>query len=378
MTLPTRRPQTGYMVATIVDPLKGSSAWGERESISFVRELIRRHSDLPSYVIGRFRGPKAQTNALWREYRNYILQGLSYFDAASSVRDRSACLLLYYALMNFAKAELLVTNPSLIVGKRVAHGLSFDPIKARKVTSDALLAKGGVFSMLYQNRVGRPLPVPQRLPIERLLRNISELGTQLRDVGFGSCAVIPLFHVVAIGATSTWPVISMFTAIESKSSTGKLFLKVFRPVETNKMTWREEFSISRRAFANPITYESIDVAPRPHHNFFNSSGALAITWRLKDILSPSVSFGADGLLTPSLYSSKLLPMPASLARYATIYYASSLVRYRPSMFDERSTPENAYLFDAIARECALPILVDALNGLEGRTQMFHDDESFRA
>src|ERR1039457_5238180 len=111
-----------------------------------------------------------------------------------------------------------------------------------------------------------------------------------------------------------------------------------------------------------------------HYQFVGSAGN---TWRIKDILSPSVSAGADGLITPSIYSSKLLPMPASLARYATIYYASSLVRYRPSIFDAQSAPENAYLFDAIARECALPILVDALTGLEGRAQMFYGDESLR-
>lgn len=378
MPLPARRPQSGFMITTVVDPAKGSTSWGERASIPLVRESLRRHSDLPSYGMTRFQGTRAQKNTLWREYRNYILQGLSYFDAATSISDRSACLLLYYALLNFAKAELLVANPSQIIGQRVAHGLSFNPIKAKKVTSDALLVQDGVFRMLYEARVGRPLSTRQRLPIQRLLRNIPELATQLQDVKFGSCAVIPLFHLIAVDATSAWPVLLMFTAIDPNNSTGKLFHKVFRPVQTNRMTWREEFSLSRRAMGNPVIYESIDVAANPSPNIFNDWGARAITWRIRDILSPSVSVGADGLITPSLYTSKLLSMPTSLARYATIYYASSLVRYRPSIFDERSAPENAYLFDAIARECALPVLVDALNGLEGRTQTFYGDESLRA
>jgi hypothetical protein len=327
--------------------------------------------------MARFQGTQAQKRALWREYRNYILQALSYFDAAINVPDRSACLLLYYAMLNFAKAELLVTNPSQIIGQRVAHGLSFSPIKAKKVTSDALLVQNGVFRMLYEKRVGQQLSLGQRLPIQRLLRNIPEIASQIQDVKFDPCAVIPLFHMISIDATSAWAVLLMWTAISPTSSTGNLFHKVFRQVELNVLTWREEFGLSRRAVGTPIVYQSIDVATHPSSSIINLWGAQAITWRIKDILSPSVSAGADGLITPSIYSSKLLPMPASLARYATIYYASSLVRYRPSIFDAQSAPENAYLFDAIARECALPILVDALTGLEGRAQMFYGDESLR-
>jgi hypothetical protein len=70
-------------------------------------------------------------------------------------------------------------------------------------------------------------------------------------------------------------------------------------------------------------------------------------------------------------------MPASLARYTIIFYASSLVRYRPSLFDAQSSPQNAYLFEAIARECALPLLVDSLAGLEGKPQLFYPDDALR-
>jgi hypothetical protein len=66
-------------------------------------------------------------------------------------------------------------------------------------------------------------------------------------------------------------------------------------------------------------------------------------------------------------------MPASLARYALMFYASSLVRYRPAMFDAQLFPEQAYLFDAIARECVLPILVDTLSMFEGKPQLFNSD-----
>jgi hypothetical protein len=79
----------------------------------------------------------------------------------------------------------------------------------------------------------------------------------------------------------------------------------------------------------------------------------------------------DAFLAPSFYKDRLLVMPPSLCRYAISFYASSLVRYRPSMFDSEKYPEQAYMFDAIARECALTMLIDTLAGLEGREQFYH-------
>jgi len=70
----------------------------------------------------------------------------------------------------------------------------------------------------------------------------------------------------------------------------------------------------------------------------------------------------------------MLPMPPSLARYALIYYASSLVRYKPQFFDSTLLPNQAYLFNAISRECALPLLEDVVASVEGRWNLFHPKE----
>jgi hypothetical protein len=317
----------------------------------------------------KFTGTKAQRKSLWGEYRNFVIQAISYFDAATKVSDRSACLLLYYAMLNFAKAELAVTDPSKVIGKRIGHGLSFNPVKAKRVSSDSLLVQDGVFRILYEKRVGKNLGLHQRLPVGRLLRNIPEIATQLQDVKFSPTAVKPLFHQICIDASSAWSVLMTWPQVDPKNVSGRLFHRVFQQVQTN-FDWRQEFAMSARMTVEPAMYESVEKAANFSPNLPNIMGAHALTWRIKDILSPSLDEGVDGQITPSLYASTLLPMPASLARYATIYYASSLVRYRPSIFDARTAPENSYLFDAIARECALPILVDALSALEGQTQVF--------
>jgi hypothetical protein len=255
--------------------------------------------------------------------------------------------------------------------------LSYNPVKAKKVSSDFLTVADGVFSLLYEKRVGRKIPNRQMLPVVRLLRNIPEVATQLRDTHLGESATSPLFHNVVTDGRSAWPMLLAFSAIRAGATTDRIFYRNFRLVETDSLTWRARFGFSARVSARPFIYESIDIVSNPSPNSVDVRGAQAITWRLKDVLSSSNNGNADGILTPSLYSSKMLPMPASLARYAVIFYASSLVRYRPSMFDERTAPGNAFLFDSIARECAIHLLIDSLIGLEGQLQSFYDNGSVR-
>ena len=104
-----------------------------------------------------------------------------------------------------------------------------------------------------------------------------------------------------------------------------------------------------------------------HHN----------AWSARDILETAATGTFDAWLSPSLYRAKMLPMPPSLASYAVTYYASSLVRYRPSMFDSQISPQYAYLFDALAGECAVPMLTDTLLALTKRLHFFTPDGTFR-
>jgi hypothetical protein len=47
------------------------------------------------------------------------------------------------------------------------------------------------------------------------------------------------------------------------------------------------------------------------------------------------------------------------------------------MFDTQIAPEQAYLFDALARECAVPILIDTVSGLTGVDHLFVPDGALR-
>jgi hypothetical protein len=142
------------------------------------------------------------------------------------------------------------------------------------------------------------------------------------------------------------------------------------------MEWKKLFGLNDRVGSAPYMFESNRSAPNGAFPL-NEHGAQTITWEISNILSRTTHESFDAWVTPSLYSRDFIPMPASLARYALMYYASSLVRYRPSMLDPQLFPEQSYLFDAIARECAIPMLIDTLSELEGQDQIFIAPGAYR-
>ena len=204
---------------------------------------------------------------------------------------------------------------------------------------------------------------------------------EVADAGLGSCRVGGVIQMIASNDTYTWPVLALYEADLRTlgKSTRDLFLRTFEEVRVDQFTaaLREQLGISRRSGSVPKVYQSRTVASNAAPGQMNPIGALEITWRVKDLLGLRTTEQFDAFFVPSLYNERLVIMPPSLCRYAIAFYASSLVRYRPYVFDSERYPEQAYMFDAIARKCALPMLIDTLCGLEGRDYWFYASDAMR-
>jgi hypothetical protein len=375
MPLPNARPFTAF---NTVPPVRSGSEpflWSEEASAALLMEALGRHSALKSVGTAKMSGSATHINRLWINYRNFVRQAMSNFGAAMGVGNRSSSLLYYYAMLNFAKAELLNQHHTQILDQLIKHGLSFHPVRAKSVAGDYLKVTSGVFPLLYERRTGYTLPVGTRLPLKRLLCAIPEIGTQLGDSGFADANFATAdVAIVSNNATQeTWILMRVDPNFIKNSSATKLkVLKYFKEVEAPQ-TWKDIFSISKRLMLPlPIFLESKRVLPSAAPLI---SDTLAILDDISDVFDVMVDGAADAIFTP--YLPNKLVMPPSLARYAVTYYASSLVRYRPSAFDADRSPEQAYLFDAVARECALPMLIDTLTQLEGRPQLFFPGGSLR-
>lgn len=150
MPLPEHRPFNSWIISPIHDRANPPKYWSESASTPLLLENLRRHAEIATVGRQRFPGSLSQKNKLWLEYRNFMRQALSNFQAAMSVPNRSSCLLYYYAMLNFAKAELLTVRPADIQG-RVHHGLSFSPGRhGKSVAGDSLKVCKG-YSRGYMN-----------------------------------------------------------------------------------------------------------------------------------------------------------------------------------------------------------------------------------
>jgi hypothetical protein len=350
-------------------------------SAAVLLEAIRSEAELRSVARTRFPGPRPSTSFQWRQYSNLVRQGLAHLEAAVGVNNRSSSLLQYYGALNFAKAELLASRGAAVTGY-VHHGLHFDNATAKTVRGDFVTVRAGVFPMLYEHRLGRPIPLNTKLPIKRLLAHIPELGSQLETTGITPLRVSNLWSCVASDKTEAWSIIAVELGRADFDGPGGDFIRAhYREVDIPP-NWRNLFGVSIRYQGYISVYESKATyshagSGTPSWLSARSQAAKEPTKLLPYIEPPHLA-AHDAWITPSLFASRDLPMPPSLARYALSFYASSLVRYRPAMLDPNRWPEQAYLFDAIARESPVPMLLDALDALTDGTTVFLGEGGFRS
>jgi hypothetical protein len=367
------RPYVRWILRPVVAPGRPVAYAFEKPDGVNLLERLRREAELQSIGRTRFVGTLAQRNRLWLAYRNYLRQAISNFRAALTVDNRSASLLYYYAMLNFAKAELLRVRPAAVQGF-VAHGLSFNGTNARTIGGDSLTVRDGVFRILYEQRTGYTLPPNARLPVKRLLSNIPEIADQVDALTPVKSSVAGVLQLIAVDNATAWPLLAVTVdaGLEENTASGRYFRRVFRRVDTPR-NWRDHFGVSRR-WGGFDFYESITrfpFNPGDDQGMTNAVNQAADhTWSVKDLLGLTTDSVLDAHLAPSLYRTRMLPMPPSIARYAMAFYASSLVRYRPAMFDTQVFPDQAYLFDALARESAVPMLIDTIAALTDTDLVF--------
>lgn len=378
MEPPAHRPYERWLLWPALSVQKGAVGFNEAATIPFILEQLSTHSEIQSVGRRRFQGTIAQKNALYFHFRNFTRQAISNFRSAQMVTNRSAALLYYYAALNFAKAELIDAHADRLVNSGIGHGLSFNPTNAKTVFGDYLTVRAGVFPMLYERRTGIPIENGTKLNVRRLLLQVPEIAGQVANIGGGQSHASGILQMLAQDRTHSWMLIAMTDdqPFIDRSVTSRLFQRHFHRVKTPD-AWRDHFGMSRRHPGGFAFYESIEKVPVTLNGGY-SPESFDLMDPIASLMGERSTEDVDAWLVPSLYKTKFLPMPPSLARYALTYYASSLVRYKPQMFDSQAFPEQAHLFDAIARELALPMLQDILSAVEGKPLLFFSSGSLRS
>lgn len=374
-----RRRALGFYV--IPPELPNAETMGIEEEISpkILWLLLDQLMKVPQKGRALFSGPLSDRNRLWREFSNYLRQARAYWDAATGTVGSSSALLYYYAFLNLAKAELLTSAPFEVVGRRVHHGLSYSPTKARSIRGDQVTTGRGVFPMLYQKRTGGVMSNSSSLGVTRLLGLVPEIGLELAESGYGMPTTVSAYHCVAGDSQSAWVLLctpnpGFLTA--GNHAVGRAFRSRFTEVGLDDWpNWREFFALSRRTRYNTLcVLQSIATFSQVNSDGLRTPDYYGAAMHLRAEMGPYVSnpiqAPVDAFLTPGLFRGRRFPMPVELARYALMFYLSSLVRYKPSMLDPVHEATNAWLFDSFARETPLRMLGDAVCGILGRPLVF--------
>jgi YaaC-like Protein len=351
-----------------------------------VRELawlsIAARAEIAEKGRSLFTGSLKQRNEKWRDFRNYVRQAQAYDRAAEHVPGSSAALLHYYSMLNLAKAELLVRS-GLNLGPRAYHGLSYDPARARSMAGDTLTVQNGVFPRLYEIRVGKTIQQGTVLPIRRLLANVPEVGWELASLDLGNTAIVPILHAVAADQQECWSLIATNVPqlLRGTGITNRLFRRNYVEV-AQPQNWRDVFAVSRRYSAGAFTVFEARRRQQLQTPGTLSGADLAVVletvWlTFRGVLDEPTIEGYDALICPSLYKTRELLMPSSLARYALMFYVSSLVRYKPAQLDPVSMANQAWLLNSFTDQAAPLLLRAALSGIEQTTILFQSAGTFR-
>lgn len=312
---------------------------------------------------------------LWVEFGNFIRQARAYDDAASTLSGTEAALLAYYAQLNLAKAELLTSQYAASVADiGVGHGLSYQRAPTGSIALDKLVIRSGVFEMLYEKRMHEVLPNMTELPVDELLGLVPEIGWELKHCGLGLGRVAHVTQIIGVDENSEfcWPLV-LVTSTEyvQQDATWLRFTEQFTEVSVDP-DWRDLFAYSRRF--NPGTIRLFEGKQVPCGGGESLGGAELIAARqCWDAFCPSIDASTD----PD-YDCNICPtiaggvrMTPGLARYALMFYMSSLVRYVPSKLDPRFQADQEWLLRAFVNESMVPLLTNALAGILDKTVLFY-------
>jgi hypothetical protein len=364
----TPRPIQGYQVVPLVGEIV---AYIEAQSPVRVWEPLHTIARSPSAAAEHFSSIQDPTmrTLLVDEFSSYIRQAFDYFQGGTQVPGPSAALLYYYSALQLAKAELLPVDPQSILGVRIGHGLSHQISKADDPAQDFLTVKNGVFPELYKKRTGVAIQNETKIYIRDLLPYIPELGDELTDVLGAQPHGIPVYYALAHHGGEMFSLllagIDRHTDRQHIGAFERAIEEAFEEIPLN-FQWKDIFGISKRTFHSPLPrlFQSRSAVP-------DGSPVEMVAWShtqsFRHSLANPILENMDGIYFPPLSG---LPMTPAVARYALMYYLSSVVRYKPSILSSNRHPDYSWLLEAFVNNAPINLITNASDGVRGKWSIF--------
>jgi hypothetical protein len=359
--------------------------FSEPPTIDLLWRLIEKHSEVKEFGIRRFSGSQQERQALWTALRGSVIQAQEYFRAAEATGGLSAALLYYYCFMNLAKAEILLWKPDSIFEPGtgalldISHGFTYRPNQSRDFEHDFIKVKRrGVFPLLYEKRLGCQLSM-STLDVLTLLLRVPELATDLDDIGLPSTRSGYIDHVIGVEQISDTKFLHhsicafRFHRGVIDMATSRFLQEKLKPVTVDLRDARRLFGF---VGGNAMVAKYAESGDHPEHTvpgiFVSDADRVAEVRyaELRGVVDIDIHRGELAILTPSIDDHDFVPLPASLASYALMYYISGIVRYKPYRLYSEENGRERWLFDAYIQQAPVRLLMAALNGISGQHNLF--------
>ena len=349
----------------------------EEPSENFLWSQLHQYSEVPELGRSLFNGSRKYINDRLRQFQSFISQAHTYWDAAILTRGSASALPFYYCALNLAKAELLTQSNFNPIN--VTHGLRSKTTASSTITKDTLSLTDGVFTRLWEKRTGASVDMKLKLKAKNLLSIIPEIGLEMEQIGFTRPHSPFGYESILTDNFSAWPMLAIASVndLDDREPLSKIIFSEFDPVDlTYFPSWKQIFGLSGRMKILFNVYQSKQVFSLTSNNI-NTPDLLAAREHVlkvfKEHLSPPIKYRSDFLLTPTLIKSTKVVLPLDLARYAALFYLSSLVRYRPYVIDSRFEGSQSWVMNTFTYEVPINILAGALMGISGQNYIFEMD-----
>lgn len=355
-------------------------------SIDFEKELwsaLEYYSEVEEVGIDllQTRGlPTPLHREIFSYLQAFVRQAKSYYTSAKALHYRSSSLLYYYSFLNLAKAYLLLREPERIMGRTnqaVVHGLKYRP---STTNTDFLLetvrVTDGIFPAFYEAQTGIAISTARNsmLNIVNLFAYCSNIGYEYASAGYGTHRILPSLSgvVTSRGAHESWSII----AIPASNELDMLlraqgnFLNSYQEVNIDRNQLTAMFQTGVPELGRYRIFQDITPVAMIGNNHILLQ---AHTAKLISALTPYLSVhyfddNADFDFTlPYQDANTATPIPINevLAIYVSMFYLSSLVRYRPNFLESLFNRKPSWLIETFvnsAPEIFLRIMVCKIIG----------------
>lgn len=320
-----------------------------------------------------------QYERIYKSFRAFIRQAKNYYLAGKALNYRSSGLLYYYSFLNLAKAYILLRKPNSIRGKFIAHGLSNKIPNYGKFENQTIkIEEGGIFPMLYEYIASEKI-LTQPINIQTCLAYCSDVSYQYSSGGFGQARILPGKFALIVNEDDKsnkkcWGMLAI-SSFGSTSAYSKSFSDFYKNYELIDLT----FDLQDKIFG-------INGALRSHYSYFQSKketpylsesspNQFAIMEELKTALHKVLDFSyyqddSEFMIALPYKIRRQISMRETLAIYITMFYMSSLIRYKPDYLDHLLDKKEAWILESFVKSCPQTFLRSMASHIIGQEFIF--------